>query len=113
MSEEEKRGVEEEEEAEESFEKIIGLETTEEEVSWSVEEVEVPRISFSINSLETMIGIEELLLKALNDPEAVDEVVENIRKLRESFSLRQKKAEEKTKTKKSQKTKTPGSRSKK
>lgn len=112
MSEEgEKRDVAEEEE-EESFEKMIDLETAEEEVGWSVEEVEVPRISFSIDSLETMVGVEELLLKALNNPEAVDEVVKNISKLREGFSTRRKKAEQKTKTKKSQKTKTSKSKSK-
>ncbi|MEO3992789.1 MAG: hypothetical protein QN229_00505 [Desulfurococcaceae archaeon TW002] len=98
MSEEEKRTEEEEETEEESFEKMINLETTEEEVSWGAEEVEVPKISFSINSLETMISIEELLLKALNNPDAVDEVVNNIKKLRENFLSKQKKKEQKTKT---------------
>ncbi|MEM0024954.1 MAG: hypothetical protein QXV93_06620 [Zestosphaera sp.] len=114
MSEEEKRKEEEGEEAEEeSFEKIINLETTEEETSWSAEEVEVPRISFSINSLETMISVEELLLKALNNPETADEVVRSIRRLRENFSLRQKKAEQKPKTRKLQKKRASESRSKK
>lgn len=103
MSEEEKRREEEETE-EESFEKMIDLETTEEEVSWGAEEVEVPKISFSINSLETMISIEELLLKALDNPDTISEVVVNIKKLRENFLTRQKKKEQKTK--KSQKTKT-------
>ncbi len=97
MSEEEKR-TEEEETEEESFEKMIDLETTEEEISWGAEEVEVPRISFSINSLETMVSIEELLLKALDNPDAISEVVDNIKKLRENLLTREKEKEQKTKT---------------
>lgn len=51
MSEEGKEREEVEETEEESFEKILSLETAaEEEVSLSTEEVEVPKVSFSISS---------------------------------------------------------------
>jgi hypothetical protein len=115
MSEEGKEREEEEETEEESFEKILSLETAaEEEVSLSSEEVEVPKVSFSISSLETMLSIEELLLEALKNPDTVSQVVENIRKLRESFSLRQKKAVQKAKSvKKPKKKKTTKGKSKK
>jgi len=115
MSEEGKEREEVEETEEESFEKILSLETAaEEEVSLSTEEVEVPKVSFSISSLETMLSIEELLLKALKNPDTVNQVVENIRKLRESFSLSQKKTTRKAKpVKKPQKKKTTKGKSKK
>jgi len=100
---------------EESFEKILSLETAaEEEVSLSSEEVEMPKVSFSISSLETMLSIEELLLEALKNPDTVSQVVENIGKLRESFSLRQKKTVQKAKSvKKPKKKKTTKGKSKK
>ncbi|MGC8975815.1 MAG: hypothetical protein ACP5KB_06445 [Thermoprotei archaeon] len=108
MSEKESR---EEETEEENFEKMIDSETTGEETGWSTEEIEVPRISFSISSLEAMLNIEELLLEALKNPNTVNQVIENIRKLREGYPPKQKKTAEKAKTaKKPQKKKSSKSK---
>lgn len=81
-----------EEAEEEVFEKAIdsegsGVETPEEEL----EEVSVPRApSFSLNSLEMMLSVDELLVKALSNPESLREAAGVIKKLREKSTTSKK-----------------------
>ncbi|MEM2020776.1 MAG: hypothetical protein QXP80_00925 [Zestosphaera sp.] len=82
----------EEESEEESFERMINLDETGTEVSGEeFEEVSVPRFSFSLNALEAMLNIGELLLKAASEPEYASNATTKIRELRERLTRVKKK----------------------
>ncbi|MEM2005820.1 MAG: hypothetical protein QW705_02875 [Zestosphaera sp.] len=96
MFEEKPEGSAEETE-EEAFEKAIDLGEAESGTPEEFEEVSVPRApSFSLNSLEVMLSVDELLVKAVNNPESLREVSSMIRKLREK-STRPKRPQKKLK----------------